>query len=160
MFQRFLALFSCSLVLLIITACATPYQPQGFRGRYSDLQLDAKTFRVDFNGNGFTSRRTVETYLLYRCAEVTVDRGYDYFIIVDRSSEMKTEGYTTPGSFQANTYGGYTSGTYTPGQTYTYRKHGGTMIIKSFRGTKPSDNPAAFDARELMGYLSGQVQKP
>ena len=154
------ALYVFSLAWLTLAGCATPYQPEGFRGGYSDLQIDVNTFRVDFRGNGFTSRRTVEIYLLYRCAELTVEKGYDYFIVVDRGSEVKTGGYTTPGSFEAYSYGGSTSGTYTPGQTYTYSKHGGTMIIKSYKGTKPSENPAAFDARELLNYMAGQVQKP
>jgi len=51
--------------------CSTPYQRHGVRGGYSELQLDANTFKVQFSGNGYTARSRVETCLFYRCAELT-----------------------------------------------------------------------------------------
>ena len=37
-----------------------------------------------FHGNSLTSRETVEAYLLYRAAELTIERGGDWFTILDR----------------------------------------------------------------------------
>ena len=56
-------------------------------------------FRVSFAGNSFTSRETVERYLLFRAAELTVQNGFDHFILVDRDTDKQTRTYTTPGGF-------------------------------------------------------------
>jgi hypothetical protein len=74
----------CLLVILTVSilGCATKYQPVGLTGGYSNIQIDANTYRVSFRGNGMTSRERVETYMLYRCAELTAEAGYDYFMIV------------------------------------------------------------------------------
>jgi hypothetical protein len=38
---------------------------------YSEQQIENNRFRVQFAGNSLTDRKTVETYLLYRAAELT-----------------------------------------------------------------------------------------
>ena len=55
------------LVLALLCAgCATPYQPRGFTGGYSNRRIDASTFHVSFKGNGYTPRQTVETAAMRR----------------------------------------------------------------------------------------------
>jgi len=83
---------------LILGACetATPYQPLGARGThasggFSDVRIAPNRYRVTFSGNSMTSRERVETYLLYRAAELTVERGYDSFTIVDRATDRNVE---------------------------------------------------------------------
>ena len=62
---------------LLLCACttATPYQPlasgTAVSGGYADQAIDDTHFRVSFRGNDMTSREQVETYLLYRAAELT-----------------------------------------------------------------------------------------
>jgi len=62
---------------LLVAACATPtpYQPLGAQG----------------TGDSLTSRERVETYLLYRAAELTLEQGYDSFTIVDRATDRNVE---------------------------------------------------------------------
>src|SRR3546814_10899027 len=48
---------------------------------------------VSFSGNSLTSRETVERYLLFRAAELTVQQGFDHFILVDRNTDRKTRTY-------------------------------------------------------------------
>src|SRR5688572_16406254 len=85
-----------ALCALVLAACATPtpYQPnvqgQSTSGGYSDARIEENRFRVTFSGNSLTSRETVETYLLYRAAELTLSSGYDYFIIADRQTDRST----------------------------------------------------------------------
>src|ERR1700679_1252731 len=84
-----------------LAACetATPYQPlnpaAASSGGYSDTKLEQDRWRVTFAGNSMTSRETVETYLLYRAAELTVAQGYDWFETVqlqtDKHSELKAD---------------------------------------------------------------------
>lgn len=79
-----------------LAACttATPYQPDlrgsQVSGGFSETRLTNDRFRVQFRGNTLTNRDTVERYLLYRAAELTIDQGYDWFEIDDRRTD-KTE---------------------------------------------------------------------
>lgn len=85
----------------------TTYRPatgRGFeRSGYSDRQIEADRFQISFAGNSYTSRETVEKYLLFRAAELTVQRGDDYFVFVDRDVDRRSRTYTTGTGFG---YGG------------------------------------------------------
>lgn len=66
----------------LLTGCATAYQPDGVTGGYSDQRLSADTEQVSFRGNRFNSPETLHSYLLRRCADVTIQNGYTYFMLV------------------------------------------------------------------------------
>ena len=107
-----------ALALLAGCATATPYQPLGYpgaRGGYTNQQLDQSHWRVSFVGNTLTSRQQVETYLLYRAAELTLQQGFNCFTLVnretDRNVELRVQPYGPYGGFGG--YGGY--GGYYPG---------------------------------------------
>ncbi len=72
--------------LLILINCSTPYQPKGALGGYSSNQLQNNTYKVVFKGNQHTSAKTVFQQLERRCAEITIENGFDYFIIFEDSS--------------------------------------------------------------------------
>lgn len=68
---------------LALSACATTYQPTGFSSfGFSDQQLEPTTWRVSFSGNGYTTLETVQTYWLYRAADVTLAQGFDGFAVL------------------------------------------------------------------------------
>ncbi len=74
----------------LLTACATatPYQPAvSDRYGFEEQRIENNRVRITFRGNTLTDRETVETYLLYRAAEVTIQSGHDYFIVADRGTE-------------------------------------------------------------------------
>lgn len=83
--------------LLVPSACATstPYQPLGTSsvasGGYSDVQLAEDRYRVIFAGNMLTSRERVESYLLFRSAELTLERGFDWFLVQDKEMDHVIE---------------------------------------------------------------------
>ncbi|MFM0736917.1 hypothetical protein PQQ51_06685 [Paraburkholderia xenovorans] len=78
------ALAACVAVTAMVTlvGCATYYKPFGVAGGYRDRQIDDQTLHVEFHGNGYTSRDTVHKYFLYRCAELTQQHGFKYFMVV------------------------------------------------------------------------------
>ncbi|MEM7768635.1 MAG: hypothetical protein AAF253_14310 [Pseudomonadota bacterium] len=80
--------FVMSLLLLGACATATPYQPaeQGQRG-FADQQIENNRWQISFSGNSLTDRRTVETYLLYRAAELTEQSGFNHFRVVNRDTD-------------------------------------------------------------------------
>src|SRR3546814_9213446 len=83
----------------LFRSCAspTPYQPAtgyGFnRTGFSEQRIESNRYMVSFSGNSLTSRETVERYLLFRAAELTVQQGFDHFILVDRNTDRKTRTY-------------------------------------------------------------------
>ena len=66
----------------LLAGCATAYQPDGVSGGYSDRLLNGNTEQVSFRGDRFTSPETLHSYLLRRCADLTLQNGYRYFELV------------------------------------------------------------------------------
>jgi hypothetical protein len=70
----------CSITLILLQACATSvYEPLGKTARDSLTQVNANTFRVEYHVSPFTSEDVLDKYLRLRCAELTIQQGYDYF---------------------------------------------------------------------------------
>lgn len=79
-------------VACLIAGCTTAYQPDGLSGGYSDRMLANNTAQVTFRGNRLTAPDAVHSYLLRRCAELTLQDGYNTFVIVHE--EEPNEGNT------------------------------------------------------------------
>jgi len=76
-----LALPCLLLAVALLSGCATAYGPRGLSGGYTESKIDDSTYRVVFNGNGQTSRNRVWYYWIYRCAELTTQNGYEFFVL-------------------------------------------------------------------------------
>jgi hypothetical protein len=162
---------------------ATPYQPlapgTAQSGGFTDQRLDDNHFRVTFQGNTETSRETVETYLLYRAAEVTVNSGYDWFQAVDKHTQRDSQtyvdtwggpgpyGYWHPyyrrwGAWGWGGWGPYGSpyGPYGPATVSTVQKFQASADIVMAHGPKPAGNPRAMDAREVIANLGPKIERP
>ena len=87
-------------VLLTACATATPYEAASRPGAsgYSSTQIENNRHAVSFSGNSLTDQETVETYLLYRAAELTVNSGYDYFTVAEKDTQEKTRVMSTGSS--------------------------------------------------------------
>lgn len=176
-----------------ISACmtATPYQPyrsesaSGAHGGYSDQRIAADHYWVRFHGNELTSRERVEGYLLYRAAELSLQQGYDWFLILDRHTQHDVQTYVSPDPLYRPYYGsGY--GYWRPHWRYYDRRYGwdvwhpewGTSfwydrvdvtMIESFeaeaelrlhRGPIPAGEPRAFDARKVISDIGPTIELP
>jgi hypothetical protein len=160
---------SAAAIMLMVSSCSTPYQQQGFRGGYSDARIAQDTVLVSFKGNGHTSKERVQLFLLYRCAQVTKQYGYDYFIVSDGGTDDKTSFVNTSSTYNSTTtasaFGGgntafgssHTFGSISPGQTIPIHKYAGDALIKMYKGQKPSNDPNAYDAEETIKYLGPQL---
>jgi hypothetical protein len=183
---------AAALVLAVgLAACATPtpYQPnirgQATSGGYSEVQIEPDRFRVTFSGNSLTSRETVEGYLLFRAAELTLQKGYDWFTIVDRETDKTTRTYVEPDPFYRPWYGpsfgywrpswryfgqGYGWRTWDPfwGDPFwgdridvrTVDRYEASAEIVMHKGAKPPGDPRAFDARAVIDSLRPRIQYP
>ncbi|HEY5290249.1 MAG TPA: hypothetical protein VIJ59_09460 [Caulobacteraceae bacterium] len=157
---------------------ATPYQPlrQGTAqsGGFTDQRLDQSHFRVSFQGNTLTSRATVENYLLYRAAELTVSSGYDWFETTDRQTDRDSQTYYDtlgPGPYgfwrpRWRAWGGWGGwGAWGPywgdtGVVDTVQRFQASAEIEMQHGPKPAGNPRALDAREVLANLGPKIERP
>lgn len=151
------------LAILLLAACAntTPYQPLKSGVGYSDQKLEANRFRVSFDGKSSTPRATVENYVLYRSAEVTLANSYDYFTVAMQNTESKVNGNSSPFSFGIGGFGrnggvGFGVGTGSDIRS----EYQGSADVTMFRGKKPEDNPHAYDARAIKENLESTVARP
>lgn len=164
--MRYLKIFFVFSGICLLTACATPYQAEGLTGGYSDARLDENTVKVMFKGNGNTDKTIVENYALYRSAEVTLADGFDYFIIFSGKTHKDENTYTTADSYHEFTkeekkHGKkikVKEGYYEPGETIDVISFKSGMIIKMYHGKKPSNLVNAFDAHEIIKYLTPAVK--
>lgn len=157
-----------------LSSCSspTPYKESGNSGPgYRDQKLDDNHYRVGFKGNESTSRETVENYLLYRAAELTLQNGYDHFIVTESTTDVKTRYETT-----APIYGYYPFGYnysryrfpyYSYGYPWSYgmtvradRQYEATAYISMHKGPAPDGQDSAYDAAEVKQNLEDKIKRP
>ena len=185
-----LAALATSTLLVAGCATPTPYRPatgSGFsRTGFSEQQVAPDRFLVTFAGNSVTDRDTVERYLLFRAAELTLQRGYDYFVTVQRDTDRQQRIYSTPG-FNRFGYGrfGFGGGYWGPSWRYfrpgfgwgfydpffgdpflggadirSVDRYEATGEIVMRRGPTPQGELRAFDARAVVDTIGPSVVFP
>ena len=170
---------AAALALLGACATATPYQAASNSDRgYTNQQIENNRWMVSFAGNSMTDRQTVETYLLYRAAELTAQSGYDHFRMTRRATDSDSSFVPVGGTYSHfapyyryygpygrpihPAYWGYRS--YDPfwNDAPDYRevrRFEATAEIVMARGPKP-DDPAWYSARQVLRNLSGNIVRP
>ena len=157
--------FAAVCIALTLSACATPYGKYGLLGGFSDARIDENTFSISVDTNGFTSQQTTSMQALYRAAELTIENGFDYFFISGGANNSTSMVMAIPGSSTSNTtvnaYGSTaysrTTTTSAPIAVMPMVFPNSTLIIKSFKGTKPEGQTNAYDARAVIKYLGPQI---
>jgi hypothetical protein len=147
-------------IVILIQGCATTYRSSGLMGGYKEVRLDENVFKVTFKGNRYTSFERAADFTLMRCAELTSNNGYSFFVIIDADSYSSNSTYTTPtttnttgsavkigdyviGSAQSTTYGG---------QTYNISKPRRTNTIVCFK-EKPTSG-FSYNAQFIFKAIS------
>jgi hypothetical protein len=162
------------MLVVALSACVTPtpYQPAQPRGfGYTEERLDQNKFRVMFRGNSQTTRETVEDYLLYRAAELTLQNGYTHFIMVGRDTEAKTsyrywvDHYGGRGWFYHGFPGWYRDPFYRPWGPELYdvqpvTTYTATAEIILVKGPRQDGDVRAFDAQEVLAQVGPRVVRP
>lgn len=179
---KLLTLALAGALTLGACATATPYQPAprgaaSVDGGYREQQIEPRRWRVSFAGNTLTSRETVETYLLYRAAELTVQNGFDWFTAVNRSTDAHSETWVISQP-SADPWGR----SWGPSWRYrhnlpvwrrwdpmgrdpffdvqTVTRYEAVAEIVMGSGTRPADDPRAFDARAVLAMLGSRIVRP
>ena len=84
------------LLCLGLAGCATGYHSKGFTGGYSNMKLQDNIFKVTFNGNAYSSMERARDFALLRSAEITIENGYKYFVVLETNGSLKITSYITP----------------------------------------------------------------
>lgn len=71
------------LAALTLGGCATPYSGSGIAGGYFERRVNDRLVQVNFTGNGFSTPERIQTFALYRCAEIARDAKKPYFLLYD-----------------------------------------------------------------------------
>jgi hypothetical protein len=138
----------------------TPYQAATDGFGYSDQQLENNRFRVSFAGNSLTRRGTVQDYLLYRAAELTLEHHHDYFTIVNQNLERST-------AYQGTGYNNFGFWPWRPGwigpsnyAAYPVDSYTAFADIVMGDGPKPAGNLNSFNARDVIHSLGPTIVRP
>lgn len=148
--------------LAVLSACATAtvYRPAATEGGlgYSETALEDRRFRVNFRSGSDVSAVQAHDLALRRAAELTLERGYDWFEVTGRFTEPATGGGGPRFSLglggadfgNASAVGGGV------GVGFGGRSQTGyvtTLEIVMGKGPRP-DNVNAYDARAVASSLA------
>ncbi len=80
-----------SLLIIVVTVCAcsnttkSPYKPANNAGfGYKETRLADNSYRVEFKFSG--TSKNAHSYALRRAAELTIEEGFDWFIVLKRDT--------------------------------------------------------------------------
>ena len=140
--------------------CATRYQKEdAIHGGYTDTRITNDTVLVTFRGNVFTSTEKTRDLLLYRCAEVTVADGFDYFVINPEDPKSARESANAASTPHGTSK--YAVGLVQPnGPPAIAQKPRVEALIRMFKGKMPANDPTAIDAQEVIRNLGPQSGLP
>jgi hypothetical protein len=167
---RSLRILTALVMLTSLAACVhpTPYKEAAndSRNGYTTQQVESNRFRISFKGNSETARQTVDSYMLYRAAEVTVQNGFDYFVVDNRAVDKNTA-YENYGDTLAWGWGGGWGfrrgpGFAIPDDSYSQPVNSYDAIadILLFHGTKPANQSDAYDARQVLNAIGPTIVRP
>ncbi len=127
------------IAAVILSGCATAVT--SYRESCNEKRLGHTTFRVNCCGNAHTDRGTIEMYRIYKCATLTADRRYDYFVT--------TEMITSEHEYPAHIHGSWVEDADT-GPPDRYRKYHALATIEMFNGIAPAGDRTAHNAKKVI----------
>jgi hypothetical protein len=140
---------------LLLSGCATNYHSRGVLGDgYSEEDLGGDRWRVTFAVNFFTPRERIDTLLLLRCAELTVERNSQYFLVVTGTEGDPSLRPVQPDLIDAPSWA---SNAPQPASVPPKKKRTEAVVIKIFKA-KPAGYSKIYDARELIQQLAPKMR--
>jgi hypothetical protein len=117
---------------------------------YSETQIQKDVFQVSYKCNDATTYDAMKGLLAYRCAEITLQNGYDYFVVIEEK-DITTEDFWGMAPGGRRRY---------DASLQTVNAPGATVLIKLKHGKKPEENMKAFDAREILTHVGPKIKQP
>ncbi len=167
--MRLTGLIAAIIGSAVLVACATPtpYQAKVDRYGYANQRVEDDRFRVTFAGNSLTDRETVETYLLYRAAEITQETGGTWFQVTSEDTESLVSFRTTStgtGFGRFSYYSGFHNRGFGAGfDSATSRpipRYSAMAMIRVGSGPEPEDDAQVFNAEQVLRNLGPLIVRP
>jgi hypothetical protein len=139
---------------IFVCGCAcepTPYQrAETHAGRgYSERRISEDTFYVKYVATGCTTDRVLSGYLCRRAAELTLQYGFRYFVVLRAPHRLTSlEAHAVPAQDEPQQWRTVVQEAPTPGTSL--------MPIQCFHNTQESRGMTLINARE---YLDRKVDK-
>jgi hypothetical protein len=152
-----------SMVLIVASysvGCMAVYQAKSKTGQgYSEARLDDGTFDVVYTGSRYTAPERQEVFLLYRCAQLTVQHGYEHFVVLKKNTETNrlddsihtNEAVTVP-----RDTGHFHPAAHSSNPVDNQDNFRSSALIKMFNGSK-ANVPVSYNAKETMAHLRVRV---
>lgn len=170
--MKTLKLITLTIITLTLAACSSQPEYRAAEGSgygYDATQLTDTQYRVTFKARGSDADKAMD-YALLRAAEVTLQNGYDWFIVTHRETLIDNERIEPSSTLRYSdsrdvvTRCGLVSCTTTsyPRSSFSAGIHIGgdksrdiksILEIKLGKGVRP-DTDASFDALEVRQHLS------
>lgn len=171
LFQTKIGILAASVLTVAACASGADYRPASHSGGagYSSQQIESNRYRVSYTGDRNDNAQDVRDRALLRAAELTLEKGGDWFEITASSTneDMETRTRFEDRGFQTETQVvrscgllGCTSeirpvttygGTDTVEEVSMVYDHSMDIIVHT--GLKPLDNPKAYDAAQTAASL-------
>lgn len=143
------------------------------RIRFSTFPMAQDTWRVSVRSDGQVERETVERAALYRAAELTIERGFNRFIVqsatVGPAQRAITQTLTQTGevagvasNLAVPGVGGLVAGgtgAVVGGLDRVFTEYGGDILVKMYRADDPAASNA-LDAVEILNAHVNQLRRP
>lgn len=158
------------LVTILLASCtaSTDYQCFADRNRigYTSLRRSNDSYSISYQGAEYSRQEQIYDYVLLRSAELTVECGYNYFVVVSntdrtRKSYRYSSGTTTTthraaAAGSARAYTGYNA--YTTGSSYAVKIPVFTLEIKMYARKEGVQVPAdsIYEAAPLIIQLKAK----
>ncbi len=117
---------------------------------YSETQIQKDMFQISYKCKDATTYDAIKGLFVYRCAEITLQNGYDYFIVIEKK-DITTEDFGVMASAGRRRYDASLRSVNAPGAT---------VLIKLKHGKKPEEDMKAFDAREILTHVGPKIKQP
>lgn len=112
----------------------------------SITRMGDTVYRIDLQGLESTGRHEMTSNLLKSAAAVTLDAGYDYFIVSGGEVREENELQATPA---ARTFQESSSESLVGSSARVSQRYFGSVLFHVYKGEKPPENPLSFDAHSL-----------
>jgi hypothetical protein len=147
---RCLIIVACLLVI----ASGCNYAPMGYISKqksnsesvgYEETALDSTTFQVVYESGG-ESMEVTERYALFRAAELTIEKGFDSFIVLESNPSTMTGTRSIPTGPRGKPI------------TYNWAHHTAVKTIR-FRKGKLPDEMSGYDAKSLIATMGPNINR-
>jgi hypothetical protein len=138
-----LALAVCLSACILVTWFHEDSAPTSSQ---SVTRMGDTVYRIDLQGLESSGRHEMTSNLLKRAAAVTLDAGYDYFIVSGGEVREENEIQPTPA---ARTFLESPGGSLVDSSARVSQRYYGSVLFHVYKGEKPPDNPLSFDAHSL-----------